>query len=152
MSEKIPSFGKSRFNDNKAQFRKNLDFTPNYVKGIKYKDFIVDGSSYGDLIGRTIIALPAAIGCATVKPIYHLICAIFSGMFCQGKRAKAHLFHIACDFQMAGGWLITFFVDKPGQYLVQRAWFCKAAYDEHFKSGSIDIEMQDVTNFNHTDD
>lgn len=90
--------------------------------------------------GRKVIALPAAIGSALVKTIYHLAKAIIIG-FCKafsddGKYSKAQLFYMGRDFQESFGWLVSLFNDRYGQYHIQASKFHKTCY-QCFLSGDV---------------
>ena len=82
-------------------------------------------------IQRKFVAIPAALYAGVVKSVCHLAIAFFhcipKGPF--NRHFNADIFRIARDMEEALGWLITFFNDKSGSYLVQESLFQKECYN-----------------------
>lgn len=119
---------KSGIEDVVEHAKKHQEFNAGMVS---FSDF-QEGLKGKGWFGRKITALPHAAWSGVVKTAFHLAMAllgVLKAVADDGQYLKVQLFCAIRDIQEGCGWIIGFFYDSYGQFLVQEGLFHKSYYE-----------------------
>lgn len=92
-----------------------------------------------------MVALPSAFTSGVIKVVCHLAHIIFKGIPKTCRQfdltyIKADIYTIIRDVEESFGWIVTFFHETWGQYLVEKSLFHKTCYTVALKRNSVPQE------------